>query len=103
MSDVVIIDREPEVITVYVTETEIVEVSTGAVGPPGSPGVAGSGYLVNQPTPSGTWVLNHPLNRKPSVAVYDVSGQQIVPDIYVTDTAVTLVFATPTAGTAVLT
>lgn len=101
--DVVLVEPSPEVVAVYVTDTEVVQVSTGEIGPPGPPGAAGSGYPIAQPTPAGTWILNHPLNRLPSVTVYDTTGQEVVPDVYVTSTTVTLVFATPTAGTAVLT
>lgn len=51
-----------------------------------------------------TWgPIAHNLGRRPNVTVYDVSGNQIAPDIYASTTTVSLVFATPVAGTAVLT
>ena len=36
-----------------------------------------SGYTHNQASPSNTWVINHSLNKNPSVTVVDSSGNQV--------------------------
>lgn len=101
---VVIVDPTPAVVQVREQTTEVVQVSLGGIpGPRGVPGPPGNPATVTeQHTPAGTWVVPHTLNRLPAVAVYDAGGQQILPDSYVTTNSVTLVFAEPTAGTAVL-
>jgi hypothetical protein len=71
----------------------------GPPGPPGPPGLGGEGYVFNQPTPSGSWTINHNLGYRPSVAVFDSGSQEI--DAEVSHPSVNTVILTlnpPTAG-----
>ena len=36
-----------------------------------------SGYIHNQSTPSSTWVINHNLNKNPSITVVDSGGSEV--------------------------
>ena len=50
-----------------------------------------------------TWVINHNLNRKPSVTVTDLSGNWVIPDVfYNSANKITLTFNGATAGYAYL-
>ena len=74
-------------------------------GPQGRPGVGGgssAAVVVPQATPSASWAIPHPFGRLPSVTVYDASGSELIADISATPTMVSVVFAKPTAGSAVL-
>jgi hypothetical protein len=57
------------------------------------------------PVPETTWVIEHPLNHFPSVTVI-VNGELVEPDVYYPDppdfSPVTVIFAEPTSGVAVL-
>ncbi len=63
----------------------------------------GTPPLVHQQSiPLATWVIGHTLGRLPRVAVYLSSGEEIEADVVVSTTAVSITFATPTAGSAVI-
>lgn len=64
---------------------------------------AGGGQVLTQSSPSASWTFSHSLGRIPNVAVYSTAGDQIVPDVHASSTSVSLTFANPMAGTAVLT
>jgi len=50
-----------------------------------------------------TWVINHNLNRNPSVTVTDLSGNWVIPDVfYNSANQITLTFSGATAGYAYL-
>jgi len=49
-----------------------------------------------------TWSTTHSLGRRPAVSVFLPTGEEVDTDVVATDTTVTLTFATPTAGTLVL-
>lgn len=55
-----------------------------------------------QSSPQGSWVFTHSLGRKPSVTVYLDTGEQILAPVVADDTRVTISFANPTSGSAVL-
>jgi hypothetical protein len=79
----------------------------GPSGPPGSPGPpggsAGSTHIFVQGSPSSTWVIPHNLGWWPSITVVDTGGSVVEPDKhYDTNNQVTLVFGSPTTGTAYL-
>jgi hypothetical protein len=85
---------------------------SGAVGPTGPTGPRGPGdsgasdsfeYL--QLAPQATWIVPVPLefSRTPSVDVFFLNGEKVLTDIVVTSTFVTITFASPVAGSAVLT
>jgi hypothetical protein len=79
---------------------------TGPQGPEGPPGPAaggaGSAQVFAQATPAATWVIPHGFGRRPLVAVYDASGAELLADLAADASAVTVTFAQPTAGSAVL-
>ena len=71
----------------------------GREGQPGPPGLGSEGYVFNQPTPSGSWTINHNLGYRPSVAVFDSGSQEI--DAEVSHPSVNTTILTlnpPTAG-----
>ena len=60
-------------------------------------------YVHDQPTPSTTWIINHNLDKKPSVRVEDLAQNDIIGEIdYVDNNTVKVEFAIPVAGTAYL-
>lgn len=78
-------------------------------GPPGPPGPAGpaaggagSAQVHTQATPAATWTIPHSFGRRPVTAVFDAAGAQMLADISADASAVTVTFANPTAGSAVL-
>lgn len=62
---------------------------------------AGAVYTRTQSAPAATWTFTNPLGRLCAVTVL-VDGQQVLVDTDVSPTAVTVTFAQPTAGQAVL-
>jgi hypothetical protein len=54
-----------------------------------------------QSVPAGSWVISHSFNREPDVAVY-VGGQEVDADVSATVTTVTVTFASPQTGVAIL-
>ena len=60
-------------------------------------------YVHDQPTASTTWIINHNLNKKPSVRLEDLTGADIMGEIdYTNNNTVRIQFAIPVAGTAYL-
>lgn len=122
MTDVVEVIQDVKVISVVQPTTSVVQVvERGLQGPQGpladQANVAGyvqtavDDYFVTNPAwweheqivPAGTWQVLNPLGRPATVAVYDTAGQQVYPDVFITDTGYRLEFANATAGKAVLT
>jgi hypothetical protein len=60
---------------------------------------------IQQVAPSASWVLPVPTDfgRRPGVTVYLPSGEQVLADVHADATQVSVTFAQPTAGSAVLT
>jgi len=55
--------------------------------------------MVEQVSPSDTWVITHSLNKKPAVSVVNSAGTVIYPDItYNSDSQITLTFSGATSG-----
>ena len=60
-------------------------------------------YTYNQTTASNIWVIEHELDRHPSVTVVDSAGTQIVGDVqYISNNLIILTFAAAFSGTAYL-
>ncbi len=61
-----------------------------------------SGFEFQQVVPSASWVISHGFGRFPSVAVY-VDGEEVWADVTATNTSVSIAFASPVVGFAILT
>ena len=60
-------------------------------------------YIHNQPVASATWTITHDLDKKPSVRIENLTGDDIIGEIdYVNTTTLVIIFAVPVAGTAYL-
>jgi hypothetical protein len=60
-------------------------------------------YVHTQALPLSTWVITHNLNKKPSVRIEDLVGNDIIAQIdYVDNNQLVIIFAIPVAGTAYL-
>ncbi|WP_371784686.1 hypothetical protein [Streptosporangium subroseum] len=76
----------------------------GPAGPTGPQGPPGNTIAIVQSTPSASWVLTHNLGHKPQVSILDESGNVIHTDVTHFDTnRISVVFAQPQAGSALLT
>lgn len=76
----------------------------GIQGPQGVPGSAGGSVIeFHTNDPAGTWSITHNLNRLVFVSVVDEVGEGVLADIDQSDpNTVSIRFATPTAGKAVV-
>ncbi|PRH79393.1 hypothetical protein C6N75_09935 [Streptomyces solincola] len=79
----------------------------GQQGPPGPPGVPGAPggfvYEHTQSVAAATWVINHNIGRRVHVSVFDSSGRQVETDVeHGTTNQTSVIFATPTTGSAVI-
>lgn len=63
-----------------VPKVTLAPVSITQQGPPGPIGNDAT-YIHNQMTPSSEWVINHPLNKYPSVTIVDSAGTVHVADV----------------------
>lgn len=60
-------------------------------------------YIYEQAIPSDTWVINHNLNTRPSIAVVDSAGDTVIgSETYNDDNTVTITFASAFSGSAYL-
>ena len=68
------------------------------------PGQGGGGEVkvFTQATPAATWTIPHGFGRRPLTAVFDAAGNEMIADIAAGAATVTVTFAQPTAGSAVL-
>jgi len=108
-----------EVVQVLATRTVRVEVPLGSRGPAGPVADAATietvveDYLAANPVTSGavhdqtvaaaTWTISHTLGRRPNVALYLDSGEEVEADIVSTTTQVTITLPAPMTGQAILT
>ena len=114
----------PDTVEVLSTQDSIVEVAVpeegsivvygGQPGPPGPPGSVGPAgpqgipgpvvtFVHVQSPPSSVWVVQHNLNRQPSVTVVDTGDSVVIPDVhYDSPMQVTLRFDSMTSGKAYL-
>jgi hypothetical protein len=86
--------------------TRLVKVVTpGPQGPRGPSGAAGSGVEFVQASPASTWVIPRPedMARKPAVTLYSNEGALIESDVEISASFVTVTFAAPLSGSAILT
>lgn len=110
MADVLVIHGDTDVIAVMERQTPILItedtdqsfIVVTKVGPQGPPGPAGNGFVHIQNTPAATWIIDHTVGRKPVVTVYSNSGEEILTDVVSSSTQVTITFASPIAGQAIL-
>lgn len=73
----------------------------GDIGPIGPPG--GSGFVFDQLIALTTWVINHNLNRYPSVTFVDTAGDEMLTNYrYVDSNTIIATFSAATAGVAFL-
>lgn len=85
-------------------ESVTVEVGTsGPQGPAGPPG-ANLAFEYVQATPLATWTIPVPVEfgRRPAVAVFLNSGEAVLADVSASSSSVTITFASPVSGSAVL-
>lgn len=60
-------------------------------------------FLYTQSSPSNNWVINHNMNKNPSVTIIDSSGSQVIGDVYYTSiNIVTITFSAAFSGYATL-
>ena len=62
-----------------------------------------TGYVYVQAVPMATWTINHTLGRKPNVALYDDSNNEVEADVVSTNTTVVVTMPSPMTGQAILT
>lgn len=109
MPDVVVV-QVPTAPTVVVTQVAtaptVVQVSTGVPGvqgPAGAPGDSNA-FEYAQTTALGTWTIPIPAGfaRRPNVTVYSPSGELVIADVVSSLSTVSITFASPASGFAVL-
>jgi hypothetical protein len=97
---------DPDVVEVQVDngDPDIVVVNMAEPGIPGPPGV-GASFEHVQTTPLATWSILVPIgfDRRPAVDVFLAGGRRVIADVDSTPSSVTVTFASPQSGTAVLT
>jgi len=72
---------------------------TGPQGLPGTPG--GNGYVHTQSAPAATWIIDHGLNRKVHVTLFDVAETVVFADVaHGSINQTTITFADPKTGSA---
>lgn len=108
----VVTTPDPVVVEVRMpAEIDVIEVQVpgpqgppGKDGPPGPPGSGsgGGGREFVQATPAATWIFAHGLGRRPTVSVFDTAGAEMIADVFADASNVSVVFAQPTAGSAVI-
>lgn len=89
------------------TETDQAVHLTSAAqqGPPGPQGPSGYGvtYTHDQPTASYSWIINHNMNRYPSVTVVDSTGRTVEGEVrYISNNTIGIQFQAPFSGEAYL-
>ena len=87
---IVVRASQPSFGTVRVTPAIIGQVRISG-GVPGPPGQAGSGVNFTQSSPSNTWIINHNLGFRPSVALFTIGGMEILGEIVHTSVNQTVV------------
>jgi hypothetical protein len=82
--------------------TQLVSGPQGPEGPQGPPG-AGYAYMTYRPSaPSAEWVIDHTLGRLPQVQIIDLAGKLQMAGVENVDGTVTITFAAPFDGYALL-
>lgn len=115
VDDVVVVAQEAPGVTVVADEEVVATVVVGHQGPPGGtgdkgdkgdqgiPGLSGANYVHDQMAAADSWVIDHMLNRFPSITVVDSAGSVVYGDeVYETPNRVRLNFSVPFSGKAFL-
>ncbi len=90
-------DGDRQVVRVPVDQ--VLQNLVGPQGPQGPPGTS-QPFTHSQTSASATWVIDHPLNRKPNVLLI-VDGQEVFADVFFpSNSRVTVVFPSPVTGEA---
>ena len=53
-------------------------------------------------TASSNWILNHTLGRAPIVSIYLDTGEQVITDVYSSNTQINVIFPEPKTGFVIL-
>ena len=110
MTDTIITVDVPKTVVVSGNEIQVVEISASedvvsvlTVGQQGPAGPGQQTYVHDQASPSSTWVVNHALDRYPSVSVVDSAGNTIICDAqYASVNSLSITFSAAFAGRAYL-
>lgn len=85
-------------VTVFAVTTPGVPGPAGPAGPQGPAGIATT-FVHTQGALSATWVVAHPLNKRPSVTVIDTGDRVVLANVhYDSDNQVTITFDNATSG-----
>lgn len=60
-------------------------------------------FVHDQLAPVSTWVIPHPLERRPGVTVFLATGEEVEADVTASSTVVSITFPAPMVGQAILT
>lgn len=70
---------------------------------PNNGGGGDKNFVFTQSVPAAVWVINHPLDKHPSVTIEDSSHRQVFGDVVYNSVAqITVTFSAAFSGTAVL-
>ena len=67
------------------------------------PATQANGVEYVRNTPASTWNIQHTLQRRPAVTIFDATGQEVEADVEADSTSVTITFPSPITGSVVLT
>lgn len=99
---IIVANSTNSVVVVSEAPDRLVVQESGIQGPPGPAGPPGSNFVWDQTTPSASWIVVHNLNTYPAVTLI-IDGEIQYSDVsYIDLNSVSVVFPTPTTGTAVL-
>lgn len=103
MQQVIRITPRIQRVTVQATQQIVRVIGVGRRGPKGDPGSGDANFEFEQGSAINPWVIVHPLNKYPSVTVFDSTGREIgCPKKYDSLSQVTIDFGVPVAGSATL-
>lgn len=80
----------------------VVEVYASVSSPVPAGSASRSAVEHTQSAASASWVIRHDFGRRPLVQIFAANGEQVFPDIIADASAVSVIFAAPTTGSAVL-
>jgi hypothetical protein len=75
----------------------------GEKGDTGNPGPTNPGFTFDQNSANAVWVVNHAMNKKPTIVTVDGTGRSIRGSVnYPSDSQVVISFSVPVSGQAIL-